>query len=657
MPTQTQANRSIAIATPLGDDVLLLVRMTAREQFNQPFSIDAELLTEDSSIVPADLLRQNVTLRVNLRDGSTRWFNGHVAEFRCLGTQKGGQGELFYRHAAVIRPWIWLLDHAADCRIHQDKTAVEIVKQVFTDRGFTDVDDQLTGTYRKREVCVQYRESDLAFVSRLLEEEGIAWHFSHTDGNHKLVLTDSATGRIETPGYEVVEFRAESGTAGEERISSWRSAHAVQPGSYSTYEYDFEKPELDLNVKAEAKAGDPLAWFDHAGGYKTVAEGKHLAALRLAERKWQHEVFEGAGDARGLGVGARFELRKAPDDRFDRQYLIVGATLQAVAEDYGTGRQTGAASECQITAIDAAAEFRPVRRTPRGHVAGPQTGLVLGPDGEEIHTDKFGRVKVRFFWDRHTGTDESKTCWVRVAQIWAGNAFGGMHLPRVGSEVVVTFLEGDPDRPLVIGQLYNGTNATPYPLPANKTLALLKSSSSKGGSGFNEIRFEDKAGSEQLLVHAQKDLHLHVLHDRNEQVGNDQHLIVKHDRFDKVTENHHDDVGKDRKMAIGGKLSVAVKGDRGETVEGDMSTVVTKDLFLKGQNVVIEAGTNLTLKVGGSSIAIEAGGITIKTSGPVEIEGSTGKVKCSGPLDLQGAMTTVQASGITAVKGAMVQIN
>ena len=513
----TQGARTIAVGTPLGDDVLLLRRMHAKERLSGLFEYTLDLLASDHDIKFEDVLGDNFTVRYELPQGETRYFNGYVSNFSHVG-ESGN----YAAYRATLRPWLWFLTRTSDCRIFQEQTVPDIIKQVFRDHGLTDFEDRLTGEYREWDYCAQYRETDFNFVSRLLEGEGIYYYFTHEDGKHLLILSDSYSAHEAYPGYTEIVVRASDQPTHQENIYHWVTRKTLLPGLCVLNAYDFEKPTADLKVESPISREHAMGDFElyEPGEYVERSDGENYARVRIEELQAEHEVAEGGGNAGGIAVGYLMTLAEHQRDDQNKEYLITAANYELSSEEYesgGRGAPTGDFS-CDFTAMDAAEPFRAQRNTPKPIIAGPQTAVVVGPSGDEICTDKYGRVKVQFHWDRYGKADEKSSCWVRVAQVWAGKSWGGMHIPRLGQEVIIEFLEGDPDHPIVTGRVYNADNMPPYELPGDETLSGLKSNSSKGGGGFNELRFEDKKGEEQLFLHAEKNFDLRVKNDRFETI-------------------------------------------------------------------------------------------------------------------------------------------
>ncbi|MBB6091950.1 type VI secretion system secreted protein VgrG [Povalibacter uvarum] len=619
-------SRKITLKSPLAADQLLIRSATVTEQLGQPFEIDLELLSPDENIDFDKLLGKEITLGVGLDSGSSRYFHAFIAEFG----QVGRLGEYAtYRARAV--PWLWFLTRTANCRIFQNKSVPEIIKQVFRDRGYTNIKDALTKTYRTREYCVQYRETDFNFVQRLMEEEGIYYFFTHTESTHTLVLADSYSGHSQYPDYGTIEYFPPSDNAIREKdhIHDWQRQRNVQPGKYVVMDYDFQKPRAVLKTQYVQKRNFPKSdseVFDYPGGFIVSTDGDHYARARLESLQSQYERMNGVGNARGLATGSLFKLSGYPRKDQNKEYLITSATHRVHAGDYQSG--TGGTADdytCSFESIDAKEPFRAPITTRKPIVGGPQTATVTGPGGEEIHTDKYGRVKVQFHWDREGQRDEKSSCWVRVSQIWAGKNWGWMSIPRMGQEVVVDFLEGDPDQPLITGRVYNADNMPPFELPANKTQSGLRTRSTLNGTpaNFNELRFEDKKGSEQVYLHAEKNQDIEVEadethwvgHNRAKTIDNDETTHVKHDRTETVDNNESITIGVNRTENVGSNESITIGSNRTENVGADESiTVGSNRTESVGSNETVSIGSNQSITVG-SNRTLDVGGNETTTVG------------------------------------------
>jgi len=585
--------------------------MTATEQLSSLFEYELELLSEDINIKHEDLLGQPVTAKLRLLDGGERYFNGIVNRF----TQIGFDGA-FAIYQATLVPWTWFLTRTADCRIFQEKTVPDIIKEIFREHGHTDFEESLTGSYRQWVYCVQYRETDFNFVSRLMEQEGIYYYFKHQDGKHTLVLADGYIAHSTIPGFEEVPYFPPDESSFRERdhIDDWLIVREVQPGAFAHTDFDFTAPRKNLLAKSSSPKRHDLAdheVYDYPGEYLERGDGETYARVRLEEMHAAYETARAEGNARGLAAGALFSLTNYPRDDQNREYLIVSAGYRLQSDLFASAAETaqGPVFACSLTAKDAKEPFRPPRTTHKPVVQGPQTAIVVGKAGEEIWTDKYGRVKVQFHWDRYGKSDEYSSCWVRVSHPWAGKNWGAIAIPRIGQEVIVEFLEGDPDRPIITGRVYNGDQMPPWDLPANMTQSGVLSRSSKGGSAANAnaIRMEDKKGAEQLWIHAEKDQDIEVEndethwvgHDRTKTIDHDETSHIKHDRTETVDHDEKITVGNDRTESVGKNETISIGVNRTESV-GKEETISIGDNRTEsvGKNETISIGANRTESVG-----------------------------------------------------------
>jgi type VI secretion system secreted protein VgrG len=593
------------ITTPLGDDVLLFHSMHAHEEIGRLTKMTLDLLSKDGEIGIDDILGKNVTVKVALKDDSPRYFNGYVVRF----AQRGKLGR-YHRYFAEVVPWLWFLTRTADCRIFQEMKVPDIVQKIFADHPTNDVKVELTGSYKTRTYCVQYRETDFNFVSRLLEEEGIAYYVRHTDGHNTVVLTDSLTGHDVEPGYEEIPFvpPGEHIRPEVEHISSWEFQREVQPGVYVHTDYDFERPSVGLQAKKTHPQGytpSDYEVFDYPGFYMQKGDGEASASVRVDEYATLYETAEGVSNARGICAGALFKLTDYKREDQNREYLITATTLDLQFGDYEgmPPEESVARFQCIFTAMPSQQPFRPRRVTPKPFVQGPQTAVVVGPGGDEIYTDKYGRIKVKFHWDRAEEKNENSSCWVRVSHPWAGKAWGAVATPRIGQEVVVDFLEGDPDQPIVTGRVYNAEQMPPYELPANMTQSGIVSRSSPGGSAdnFNELMFEDKKGSELVYLRAEKDY--------TKAVENDEVVWVGHDKWTEIDNDDTTTVGHDRTETVDNDETITIHGNRTETVDKD-ETIEIKgnrtETVKKSESLTVTmqrthtVGINETITIGGA---------------------------------------------------------
>jgi type VI secretion system secreted protein VgrG len=597
-----QADRLLTIETPLGRDPLLLVAFRGFEAISALFSYEFTVLSHRDDIKPEELVGKRMTATLRTDNDERRYFNGVIR--RLVGGPAVIQQFRQYRLEVV--PWLWFLTRTSDCRIFQNQTVPDIVKTIFTERGFDAFETSgLSGNYTQREYCVQYRETDFAFVSRLLEEEGIFYFFSHDNGRHTLVLADQPTifrfcpeTRIKYSGSDILEHH----------ISRWEHQYQFQPGAWTHGEFNFETPRLDLTTQTRTVVILPgvenFELYDYPGLYQKKPDGESLSKIRIEEQESAYDTVTADSNCRTLYAGGKFILSKhdCPSES-GKPYAIIALEHESAAPTYLAGAGESYYRN-RFTCIPAATAFRPARVTPRPVLTGSQTAMVVGPSGEEIYTDKYGRIKVQFHWDRRGQYDEKSSCWIRVAQSWAGRQWGAQVLPRVGMEVMVTFLEGNPDRPLVTGVVNNADTMPPYALPAEKTKSAFKTRSSPGGDGFNELRFEDKKGKEQVFLHAERDLDVRVKASRREWIGANRHLIVKKNRLDDVDGDTHLTVKGDQHEKINGGVSLKV----GAEVNEDIGT---NFIHKSGQNIVFEAGMMISLKAGGNFITIGPSGVMI----------------------------------------------
>ncbi len=605
----TQNNRLVQVDSPLGGDVLLLQSMDGSEELGRLFHYELDLTSEDRAIKFDQLLGKPMGLTLELHDGGKRYFHG----IACSCRQLTGHGQ-FAGYRVSLRPWFWLLTRTSDCRIFQNKTVPDIIKQVFRDLGFSDFEDSLSGSYREWEYCVQYRETSFDFVSRLMEQEGIYYFFRHEKTRHVLVLADAYGAHSTVDDYASVPFYPPDQQMRErDHFYDWQLAREVQPGSLALNDYDFQRPAASLEVRSSvsrshSNADHPL--YDYPGEYVQSKDGEHYARTRIEAIHSQFERVQLRGRARGLGSGHLFKLTGYDRADQNREYLVVVARYQIRQELYESGQLDLAEQfTSELDCMDASQAFRPLPLTPMPIVRGPQTAVVVGPGGEEIWTDQYGRVKVHFYWDRHDQSNENSSCWMRVSQAWAGKNWGSVQIPRIGQEVIVSFLEGDPDRPIITGRVYNAEQTVPYELPANATQSGVKSRSSKDGSpaNFNEIRMEDKKGAEQLFIHAEKNQDIEVEndethwvgHDRSKTIDNDETVHVKHDRTETVDNNETIKIGVDRKETVGNNETISIGVNRTEDVGSDEKITIganrTEDV---GSNETITIGADRTEKVG-----------------------------------------------------------
>jgi type VI secretion system secreted protein VgrG len=668
----TQDNRLIQIETPLGKDVLLLKSFAGNESISRLFSFSTELLSEDPSISFDKIVGQRVSLSVKQVNEDKRYINGFVSRF----SQTGADARFTHYHAEVV-PWLWFLTRSAASRIFQNMTVPDIIAKVFADLGFNDFKKSLQGTYQRWEYCVQYRETAFNFVSRLMEQEGIFYFFEHEKDKHRLVLADYPSAHKPCPGQPKATLNyTAGGLLKQDVVHDWQMAQELRTGKYSLRDYNFETPSTDLGVNEPSaitvNRNTKYEIYDYPGEYSKRADGQTVAKTRMQEEETTNLLATGSSDCRGFVSGFRFDLDGHSRKDMNQSYVLTEVNHSATVGDSYTNESASSGENYfnHFSCIPDVVPFRPTRLTPKPFVQGPQTAVVVGKSGEEIWVDKYGRVKVQFFWDREGKKDENSSCWVRVSQPWAGKNWGAIWIPRIGQEVIVDFLEGDPDQPIITGRVYNAEQMPPYALPDNQTRSTYMSRSSQGGSSstYNELRFEDKMGSEQIFINAEKDMDVRIENQSREFIGDDRSLIVtanqreqvkadKHghvqgDHFEKIDGDMSLQVGKKQMEKIGSDQSIEVDGDQKEKVVGTVSLQVGKDQKEKiGGSVSLQVGEGRDEKIG-TSHAMEAGQ-TIHLKG-----GMTVIIEAGMQLSLKaaGGFVDIGPAGVT-ISGTMVLIN
>jgi type VI secretion system secreted protein VgrG len=640
MPKYSQANRTLAVTTPLGTDVLLLQQFSGEETVSKLFRFELELLADSTTTIAFDsILGQGVTITLMMPGGSQRYFNGIVSRFsqgqRIPSAEGGGT---FTRYRAEVVPKLWMLTRNHQSRIFQQLAVPDILKQVLTGLSVT---YQLQGTYLKRDYCVQYRETDFDFASRLMEEEGIFYFFTHSNGSHQMVVADTPQSFPDVPGPTTLIYETiEGGTRTEDRIHRWEKSQVLRSGKYRLWDSCFElpgknleavKPTLDsvqvgtVTHKLKVGGNDQLEIYDYPGLYAQRFDGvtpsggdrssdvqnifkdnTRTVGIRMQEETVASMLLDGASTCRQLGSGCKFTL----DRHFngDGAYVLTRVQHLANAGDaYTMGNEDSPPYLNTFQCIPAALPFRPERTIPRPTIDGTQTAVVVGNSGDEIFTDKYGRVKVQFPWDRQGQNNADSSCWIRVATPWAGTQWGIVHIPRVGQEVVVAFEEGDPDRPIVVGSVYNAQEMPPYTLPDNMTQSGYLSRSTKSGTSdnFNQLRFEDKKGSEEVYFHAEKDYNSVVENNETRKVGFD-----KHDKGDQTIQIYNN-----RSLSVGGGKSQADDGSETITVFNNQTLTVGDSQAKNGsQTITIYKDRTETVKTGNESVTIEQGNRTVTVS-------------------------------------------
>jgi type VI secretion system secreted protein VgrG len=656
-PTFVQGTRAFVLTTPLGADKFILKSFQGEERVSGLFHYSLELLSQDDAIDFTQIVGKNITITIELPGGSDKQYvNGVVGRFT-----QGAKSSRFTTYFADVYPWLWLLTMNVDHKIFQNKTAPDIIKQVFSDLGFTDFKDSLTKTYGPREFCVQYGETAFNFVSRLMESEGIFYFFDHSSSIHTMVLADDSSAWLTMPGLSTVQASA-SGRSWEaaDALLACQVEQQVVVGQYKSDDYNFTTPSTDLLATASG-SDTSRSVYTYPGEYSSASDGETVTSLRLDALQAAGKLLKGNSMCRAFHAGAKFTLANHYRSDANTSYVLSSVKHQGDQEQYSNS----------FEAFPATTVFRPPEVTPKPRIVGSQTALVVGKSGEEIWTDQYGRIKCKFYWDQSSPSDETSSCWIRVAQGWAGKAWGSIFVPRIGQEVVVSFLEGNPDRPLVTGCVFNAQQTVPYTLPDEQTKSTMKTNSSKGGSGFNELRFEDKAGSEEIFIQAQKDMNATILNDLTTTVTNnrtttvqkkDDSLIVDQgNRSIKVnTGNETHEVKGTRALTITGNETHTNKADFTQEVtgnftlkvSGNLSIEVTGTVALKsGTSFDVQAGTALSSKAG-TSLANEAGtSLTNKAGTSMSNEANVSITSKA------NASHDIESSGILTLKGSLVKIN
>jgi type VI secretion system secreted protein VgrG len=587
----TQDTHRIAISTPLGKDVLLLRGLSGSEAVSQIFRFDLDLLSEKDSIKFQDVVGKSVTVQINTADGGKRYLNGFLSAF-----SQGPQERHLTAYQAQMVPWLWFLTRTADCRIFQNQKVPDIIQKIFTDLKFHDFELRLYGTYTPRDYCVQYRETDFNFVSRLMEEEGISYFFDHQDGKHVLVLADDPAAYKPCPNQETARysFYGPGATYQDDLVTEWHYYEEFRPGAWAQTDYNFETPSTSLAVTVNGK--NPYEIYEYPGEHNVRSLGDRLSKIRLQEQTVPAVVSRGTSTCRNFRSGFQFTLQGHYRSDLNQKYLITAVRHNAnQGGNYEVGAPGGDETTYRNTfeCVPASTTFRPPRVTPTPFVQGCQTAVVVGPGGEEIYTDNYGRVKVQFHWDREGKKNENSSCWIRVSQPWAGQGWGAIAIPRIGQEVIVDFLEGDPDQPIITGRVYNAEQMPPFALPGKAVISGVKSNSTKGGGGNNEISLDDTKGTELINIHAQfdqqkkveHDERVNVGHDRTEQVGNNETITIGNNRTEKVGVNENITIGSNRTEKVGSNETISIGSNRTETV---------------GANETIHIASNRTETVGSS---------------------------------------------------------
>ncbi|WP_208509136.1 type VI secretion system Vgr family protein [Variovorax paradoxus] len=643
--------RVVRAHTPLGDDQLLFRSMSGTEGLSQLYEFEVDLLSPDAAIDLRSVLGKPLTLEIRTAGEKPRYLDGQVARFTAVGREGGTSRHTVYR--ATVRPWLWYLTRSSDCRIFQGKTVVEILEEVFGGYGFP-FESKLCGSYRPWEYCAQYNESDFAFVSRLMELEGIYYYFRHENGRHTLVLADDESAHQPLPDYGCIDHFAADRDIGDdlEVIREWQSSGELRSGRYVVDDYNFTTPKGDLiNVRSQPGPHDHAdhEMYEWLGDYPSAGDGEHYARVRLEESQALAERCTGRSTVRGMAPGGTFTLRNAPRGDDNRDYLVVSVSYGLREGGYASGARHGD-WDFDFTVQPLNRPFRAMRLAAPPHMSGPQTATVVGPQGEEIWTDEYGRVKVQFHWDRYGQRNENSSRFVRVSHIWAGERFGGVFTPRIGQEVVVDFIGGRVDRPVIVGRVYNADQMPPFALPGEATKSGVVTRSSKGGSpaDANALVFEDAMGAEQVLLHAQRNLDTEVEADETHTTGATRTTLIKGHESATYESGEERHISEGALEVISGGEERTVTGGATETVTGGETRTITG-----GATEIITGGETRT--VNGGIVETDNGDVLLMVNGTVVrlVTGADIRITGGGRLEIVNAFDGKLVLGphITTVTG------
>jgi len=648
----SQSNRAAQLTTPLGQDALLFRSLNGFERLSLPFEYRISALATSREVDLDGLLGEVCTLAVQITSSDRRYFHGRCAQIGFVGNENGG---LLYE--LTLRPDFWFLSRNRNCRIFQDLSAADIVSQLLQERGITRFKLKLEhGFPPKRRFCVQYMESDFAFISRLLEHEGLHYFFRHDQSGHEMIIADSNSAHDQIAGHETIPYYPPNSTIERERsnFDDWAAMHSVAaPASLKATDFFHEHPQpMKKSDRADpAYTGDDAEMQLHPAGYEETGYGEKLAGYRLEAERAMRAYATSSGNTLGLTPGCTFTLRNHPHERQNREHLVVETRIHLEADDYsaGAGLTGNQPERVDSVTIPSDRVFRPLLSTPRPRIPGTQTAIVVGKPGEEIETQELGAVKVSFHWDTYSKSDETSSCWVRVGQAWAGGAWGGLFTPRMGMEVMVEFIDGDPDRPIITGCVYNGENAPPYGLPGAKTRSTIKSNSSKSGGGFNELRFEDKKGQEEIYIHAQKDQNVEILNDLSTTIGNMETRRVAVNRTTTIGANDSQTVTANETLNVGVSQSETIGVSRA-------ATIGASDTLTVGAARTSTVGAADTLTVAGVQSTTVGGAATISVGGALAISaGGLIAISAGGAITITAPVVTVMG-GLVVVTGKAVQV-
>lgn len=637
--TTVQTGSFLSVSTPFGENVLLLEGFSGREAISEPFHFELRMRSTNTALSAASIVGKSATVTLQSPGGSARYFNGIVTRFAQVGADTA-----YGYYSAALAPSLWLATLGCDRVIYQNLSVPDIIQKVLSPFNVT-VKQSTTGTYAAREYCVQYDESPFHFVSRLMEEEGIFYFFTFADGSHTMVLADSPSAHEPTANASNLWFSSDAKAhSPSERVAEFEFVTGLTERTHIVADYDFTSAAVSTATSSATGGVTNGTRYTFPGRYAQASDSDHTAALRLAAQQVGQQTGRGLSACYALTAGSTFTLGGHANSAVNATYVVRAVEHSATNDVYSN----------EFVVFPSSVPFRPPLVTPRPVVAGNHTAVVSGSTGEEIWTDSYGRIKVKFHWDRSTTRNENTSCWVRVAQTVAGNGWGHFFLPRVGQEVIVSYVDGDPDRPLVTGSVYNQSSTLPYEQPSMQTRSTIMSRSSKGGSAGNEIRMEDKTGSEELYLHAQKDMNVSIENALATTViaGNETHTIQKGDRTVDVQ------TGKET-HTVKGTRALDVTGDETHTNHAKFTHNVTGDYTLKvSGNLTIDVSGSITFK-SGTSLTAQAG-TSLSNQAGTTLENKAGTTLTLEGLEVQGkasAAATVDGGGMLTLKGGLVKIN
>jgi type VI secretion system secreted protein VgrG len=585
-------SRTFVLHSPLGDDQLLFVKMTGKEALSTISEFELDCVSPSDSIDALDLLGQSVTIEITTQGDSPRYINAVITQFGYVGPDSSAKQ--LYKYKAKLRSWLFLADKSSDCRIFQNLGVDAIIKQVLGDFGLP-FEMKLMESYAPREYCVMFNETKLNFVKRLAEEVGIYFFTKHDDGVHTIVFTDG--GHMTLPDYAKIPFLTPTMRVMdiEEQVKEWHIEHQLRSGRYVTSSYNFKTPNAKLQKIDDLPKGhshDALEIYEWHGRYPDLGEGAQMARVRREEQQQDFQTITAKSNVRGIMPGYYFKLSNHPVASNNAEYLIVSANY-SFQENQQTDDSKETKWDVDFTAKPSSDRYQPPRVTTKPSIVGTHVAKVSGPAGSEIWCDSYGRVKVQFPWDRYGNDDENSSCWIRVSSPWAGSNFGGVHVPRIGQEVIVEHVGGDADQPIITGSVYNQNQMPPWDLPANATQSGVLSRSSPSGAygNANAIRFEDKKGAEQVWIQAERNMDTvvehdethHVMHDRTKTIDHDETVFVHHDRTETVDNNETITVHNNRQERVDVNETISIGVNRTEDV---------------GANETLKVGANRTEHIG-----------------------------------------------------------